>query len=212
MNRRALLIAAFALVVVASCSNEEPGGPGAGSGAGSGAPAEALAKLPMLPGDKYYVGGPILKRDKYGKYRIRAFEGEVEQPPSRGMIFGAKLEGDKMEYRVWANGKLLAVHRGTMRDGIFWQEYAEGYRDEKLTSRERDENIDAEQRTKSVLEDIDPDNGEVIRVTESYLSYFPPKIDMDDEDDKDWEDDDTEDDEATAPAAPPAAAPPAGQP
>lgn len=180
MNRSALLIVALALTTVASCWSGEPTGGGAPAPSAAGS-EEEVARIPMLPGYKYYAGGPILKRDAHGRYRIQKFDGEVEQPPSRGMIFGAKVDGDKMEYRVWANGKLIAVHRGTFRDGVFWQDYAEGYRGEKLTSRERDEHLDDQKKTKAVLEDIDPETGEVIRVTEFLRPYTQPKVDAEEE-------------------------------
>ena len=110
-------------------------------------------------------------------------------PASRGMIFGAKVDGDRLEYRVWANGVLLGVHNGAMRKGVFWQDYAEGYRNGKLVAREHDVHDDAAKRSKVTTEDLDPDNGEVIRVKEASVSYLPPKtkpedeIDMDDDDD-----------------------------
>lgn len=180
MQRRALSIAFLALFAAASCSEDRPAPDGAP--AAPAAAEEKVAKIPLLPGFKYYAGGPVMKRDAYGTYRLHHFDGEVEQPPSRGMVFGAKREGDKLEYRVWANGKLIAVHRGVFREGdVFWQEYAESYVDEKLTARERDENLDDQKKTKVVLEDIDPENGEVIRVTEALRSYYPPKIETDDE-------------------------------
>lgn len=194
MQRRALSLAALVLFSVVSCSDDQPA-----AEAPSAAPAgteQKVAKIPLLPGYKYYAGGPVMKRDAYGSYRLHRFDGEVEQPPSRGMVFGAKREGDKLEYRVWANGKLIAVHRGTFREGdVFWQDYAESYVNEKMTARERDEHLDDQKRTKVVLEDIDPATGEVIRVTESLRSYLPPKVE-----DAGGADDDTEDAAGGAPA------------
>lgn len=152
-----------------------------------------LAKIPILPGYKYYVGGPIMKKDAYGRYRLHKFEGEVEQPPSRGMIFGAKFDGDKLEYKVWGNGRLLGYHRGVMRDGVFWQEYAEAYRKEVLVAREVLVHDDEAMRSKVTSEDIDPETGEVIRKREGLLSYRPMK-DPDDPEDE-WFNDDEEDEE-----------------
>lgn len=156
------------------------------------------AKVPILDGYKYYVGGPVMDKDPYGRYRIRDFQGEVQQPPSRGMVFGVKRDGDRMEYRVWGNGKLLAVHKGLMRDGIFWQDYVEGYRDEKLVAREHHVHNDAETRTTIKTEDFDPKTGESIRVREYSVSYQPPVIPSDPEDDSEL----GSDDEEAAPAAP----------
>ncbi|HEY2772953.1 MAG TPA: hypothetical protein VGK20_02750 [Candidatus Binatia bacterium] len=201
----ALLVVPLALL--AACSKQDTAAPAGNAAAPAAAekPQAELAKIPMLPGYKYYVGGPLMKQDPYGHFRIGDFLGEVEQPPSRGMIFGARRDGDKMEYRVWGNGILLGVHRGVFRDGVFWQDYAEGYRDGKLVARENDVNIDEEKRTKETTEDIDPQTGEVIRTKVLMLSYLPPNLKPDG--DIDDEDTNTPPDKAAAPAPPPAAAP-----
>ena len=173
MENRSVFVALLLAVVVASasgCSKEET----AATTGGSADTAASVAKIPILPGFKYYVGGPVLKRDPYGHFRISKFNTEMEQPPSRGMIFGVKVDVDRLEYRVWGNGKLLAVHRGVMRDGLFWQEFAETYRDEKVVAREHDVNDDSIKRSKQTTDDIDPETGEVIRTKEASVSYYPP--------------------------------------
>jgi hypothetical protein len=176
-NRFAILLPAIFAAVMLGCS-KAPSSP-----TGTASDTAVVAKIPILPGYKYYIGGPTLKRDPYGHFRIAKFNGEVEQPPSRGMVFGAKVDGNQLEYRVWGNGKLLALNRGIMRDGVFWQEYAETYRDEKLVAREHNVNDDNVKRTKQTTEDIDPETGEVIRTKETSISYFPPaKLPDDDED------------------------------
>ncbi|HXC50716.1 MAG TPA: hypothetical protein VN634_07530 [Candidatus Limnocylindrales bacterium] len=177
-KRFAILLPAVLAAALLGCSKEETSAPGTGA---TGSTA-TVAKIPILPGFKYYIGGPSLKRDPYGHFRIAKFNGEVEQPPSRGMIFGVKLDGNQLEYRVWGNGKLLAVHRGVMRDGLFWQEYAESYRDEKLVAREHNVNDDSIKRYKQTTEDIDPETGEVIRTKEASISYYPPARMPDDDD------------------------------
>lgn len=200
----------LSICAVAACSNDEPASPGANAAplaAAKSSGEETVAKIPILPGYKYYVGGPVMKRDQYGRYRIMKFNDEVQQPPSRGMIFGTRSDGDQLEYRVWGNGTLLAFHKGVMRDGLFWQQYAESYRSNKLTARERSEFIDAEKRSKVTIEDIDPEDGEVIRTRQYYASYIPPP-----KPDPDEEDEEGEEMERTNSGAPPAAAPPAGKP
>lgn len=181
---RAKVIVGVALAaLVAACSREEAAAPEAKAPAAA-APAAAakpaaeaeVPKIPMLPGYEYYAGGPSLKRDAYGRFRIASFNGKVDQPPSRGMIFGVKREGDQLEYRVWANGALAALHRGTMREGLFWQDYVENYRGGKLTAREKDTHNDATRTSHIVVEDIDPENGEVIRTRELDHSYLPPAM------------------------------------
>ena len=179
-----LSIVTLLMLGLAACSNEESGKPNAPAAGTAVAPAAKgqLAKIPILPGYKYYVGGPVMKKDAYGRFRLSGFNGEVQQPPSRGMIFGARNDGDQLEYQVWGNGVLLGLHRGKMRDGVFWQEYAEGFRQGVVIARETTVNDDATRKSKVTTQDIDPDNGEVIRTRETLSSYMPPAV-KDDEDD-----------------------------
>jgi len=192
MKRRSVLsILTLAMLTVAACSKEEAAAPKAPVAGAPAAPAAEgqLAKIPILPGYKYYVGGPVMKKDAYGKFRLSGFNGEVQQPPSRGMIFGAKTDGDQLEYRVWGNGVLLGLHRGVMRGGVFWQTYAEGYRQGVLIARETIVNDDETKRSKVTTQDLDPENGEVIRTREASLSYLPP-ADLEDDEDPDENDED----------------------
>jgi hypothetical protein len=183
--RRALPVALLSLLAIAGCSNEEsppavatkPAGTPIAEPAKPKGPTPVneaeLQKIPILPGYKYYVGGPKMKADKYGKQRIESFNDEVAQPPSRGMIFGVKREGDKMEYTVWGNGRILAVHRGTMRDGVYWGDYSEGYKNGKVVAREHITYDDQAQRAKIVTEEFDYETGESIRTKETSRGYAP---------------------------------------
>lgn len=190
MKRFILLsIALFAVCVAAACSKSEapPAAAPAVAPAAAKAPAAEARTLqiPILPGYKYYVGGPALSRDQYGRYRISAFNGEVQQPPSRGMIFGVKRDGDQIEYRVWGNGTPLGFHKGVMKDGGFWEDYGEGYRMGKLVAREKTTHDDVAKQSKVVTEDLDPETGERIRTKEGFLPYAPAKIAEDPDDDAD---------------------------
>lgn len=204
MKRSSMLAVLTFTLFAAACTSDEGKPSAAAPTAATPAPAAASpdearpAKVPILEGYKYYVGGPVMGKDPYGRYRISDFQGEVQQPPSRGMVFGVKRDGEQLEYRVWGNGKLLAVHKGVMRDRIFWQEYVEGYRDEKLVAREHHTHNDAETRTTIKTEDLDPKTGESIRVREYSVSYKPPVIPSGLEDDPEKD----SDDEDAAPAAP----------
>lgn len=206
MKRLPLLsLVTITILCAAACSNEEPAKPSdtPAAEAEPSAPATpaaegSLPKIPILSGYKYYVGGPVMKKDEYGRFRLHRFDGEVAQPPSRGMIFGAKRDGDQLEYKVWGNGVLLGHHRGVMRGDVYWEEYAEGYRQGKLIARERRTNDDAARVAKIVTEDVDPETGEVIRTRERSESYLPAKIDDELEDDEDESEGDAPD------SAPPA--------
>jgi hypothetical protein len=223
--RRALPVAMISVLLVAGCSKEEapppvvakpatppavPGAPGTKPKGPTPVNEAELPKIPILPGYKYYVGGPKLKQDKYGKQRIESFQDEVAQPPSRGMIFGVKRDGDKLEYTVWGNGRILAVHRGTMRDGVYWGDYSEGYKNGKVVAREHITYDDQAQRAKIVTEEFDFETGESIRKKETSRRYAPIPLP---------EDMEADEDEAPAGAAPapgapesPGAAPKAGAP
>lgn len=178
---RIVLIATWTAVAAAACSKSETP-PATPSPVAAAAPASesAVLKIPVLPGYKYYVGGPVMSQDAYGRFRISSFNGEVQQPPSRGMVFGAKVDGDQMEYRVWGNGTPLGFHKGKLRDGVYWEDYSEGFRMGKLVARERQVHDDAARTTKVITEDLDPENGEVIRTKEGTLPYAPPVIEDDD--------------------------------
>lgn len=201
MKRSSTLAVLTFTLFAAACTSDEGKPPAASPPAAASAADEARpVKVPILEGYKYYVGGPVMGKDAHGRYRISDFQGEVQQPPSRGMVFGVKRDSDQMEYRVWGNGKLLAVHKGVMRDGIFWQEYVEGYRDEQLVAREYHTHNDAETRTTIKTEDLDPKTGESIRVREYSVSYQPPVLPSEPGDDADLGSDD---DDAAPAASPP---------
>jgi hypothetical protein len=198
---RFLLLATCAAVVVSACSKSETPAPATPAAAAKPAAPEAkVLKVPVLPGYKYYVGGPELSRDPYGRFRISGFNGEVQQPPSRGMVFGAKREGNQLEYRVWGNGTPLGYHKGIMRDGVYWEEYGEGYRMGKIVARERQTHDDAAKRSKVITEDLDPETGELIRTKETEISYEPPALD--DEFFADTDEDEDEDEDAAPKQAP----------
>lgn len=177
MKRSSLVLSAL-LFVLAGCSKPETPPAAAPAPAAAKAPAaEArVLQVPVLPGYKYYVGGPVLAQDAYGRFRITSFNGEVQQPPSRGMVFGVKREGDQIEYRVWGNGTPLGFHKGVMKDGLYWEDSSEGYRMGKLVAREKMTHDDAAKQTKIVTEDLDPETGEQIRTKEGFLPYTPPKL------------------------------------
>ncbi len=215
--------AALTMLVVAGCSREEAptqtaakaGAPAAAPGAKAKGPTPVneadLPRIPILEGYKYYIGGPFLAPDKYGKQRIQKFNDEVAQPPSRGMVFGARRDGDRMEYKVWGNGRILGYHKGVFREGVYWDEYIEGYKDGKVVARETITHDDVAQRSKVITEELDYETGEVIRTKELSLSYLPAALPKEMEDDED-EDEDAPAADAPKAAAPAAAAPPAAAP
>jgi|GEM_PF-1068988 len=218
MSRPIVRLGALALVVAAcavACSSD-PSKDNKGSQTGAVSQQAAAAddlrpdKVPILEGYTYYVGGPLLKKDAYGRERIAKFLGEVAQPPSRGMVIGAKRDGDRLEYRVWVNGRAVGVYRGLVRDGLFWREYVETYRNDKPIARELSVNDDAAQLMRIKVEDVDPLTGETIRVTETTKKYAAPVLpDLPEEDSRQDSAQGNGKADAAAPAQPNQAAPPA---
>lgn len=205
----ALLLCICTVLALSACTSDEAGKQPAESSTSSVATTGGdapILKIPILPGYKYYVGGPRMGQDEYGRFRVKSFLGEVEQPPSRGMIFGAKAEGDALEYRMWGNGLLLNVQRGKMKNGVFWPDQVEAYRLGKLIVRQNVTYEDDAKRYKVTAQDIDPENGEVIRTTESSHSYYPPAPKEEEEalgaDEDSGEDSGDKAPAAAAPAAP----------
>lgn len=187
---------AFAVALFGIACSSDPGKEptAAKPDAAATSPASAAdarpVKVPILEGYTYYVGGPLLKKDTYGRMRIAKFLGEVAQPPARGMVIGAKSDGDRLEYRVWVNGRAVGVYRGVMREGTFWREYIETFHGDKTVAREFTVNDDAAQLMRIKLEDVDPATGETIRVTERTQTYLAPKL-------PDLPDEDSEEDESS---------------
>ncbi|MBI5505511.1 MAG: hypothetical protein HY899_11970 [Deltaproteobacteria bacterium] len=211
MSRPIVPLGALALAVAifaAACSSEpSKENKETQTGAASKAPPAAgdarPAKIPILEGYTYYVGGPLLKKDAYGRERIAKFLGEVAQPPGRGMVIGVKREGDRLEYRVWVNGGSVGLYRGVTRDGLFWREYIETFRGEKTIVREFTVNDDAAQLMRIKTEQVDPETGETIRVSETTKKYQAPALPDLPEDSED-DDSGAEKGDSDAKPAPPA--------
>ena len=173
----------FVLVVVSAlsaCSRDEP------------KPTAAPVSIEPVEGMKYYVGGPLMKADQYGRYRISGFNGEISAPTTRGLLLGAKLDGNRFEYRTWINGKLISRSTGFVDDnGLYWYEERFTYHFNGNAIAHQLLRYDDDRKVMlSTLEQLDPETGEVVRTHETEIPYTP----VDDGPD-DWDDDEDEDDE-----------------
>ncbi len=145
-------------------------------------------KIPIIEGMTYYVGGPVVANDSFGRTRFRSFAGEVEIPPSRGMVIGHKDLGNKAyEYRVWINGDPLSLQRGTVDDeGFLLNDYQEGFAKGKLVGRLYFTYDDEKEKLSTKVEHVDPETGELIKTEYKERDYVIGGDDWEeDEDDED---------------------------
>ena len=165
---------------------------GACSGGGEDATdktgAAATAKSPpppieRVPGMKFYVGGPVLKQDRYGRERLMLFSGEVSAPTTRGLLIGFKPEsdGEDFDYRTYINGRLVANSTGFLVDDLLWfkERFSYNSAGQRITHQTFTYD-DASEMMTSRLEHLDPESGEVIEVIDEKIPYSPPEDDEED--------------------------------
>ena len=148
--------------------------------------AEVGEEIPERPpvevveGMKYYVGGPIMMSDRYGRLRITGFNGRVMAPTQRGLLVGLKLgEDGRFDFRTWLNGSLTQVSTGFAdEEGLLWYEERSSYDSQgRVIARQIFAYDDESMIITSTLEEVDPENGEVIESRVSELPYVPPQDD-----------------------------------
>jgi hypothetical protein len=159
----------------------------------------APVKIEPIEGMKYYVGGPIMKYDKYGRMRLAGFNGEVSNPTTRGLLLGFKKNDDgSFDYRTWLNGAIISESTGFLDpDGLLWYRERVSYDATGAVVVKQKFTYDDERKVmKSTLEHLDPADGTVVKTVSDEVPFTPPPPAPDSEDDSE----DSED------GAPPAAA------
>lgn len=149
------------------CSKSQEGAPAKGS---------ASATIEPVEGMKYYVGGPIMKFDQYGRMRLGGFNGEISTPTSRGLLLGFKKNADStFDYRTWLNGAIITQSTGFLdKDGLLWYTERVSYdANGDITVRQKFEYNDEAKIAKSVLNHIDPESGEVVKTFTQETPYAP---------------------------------------
>ena len=161
-------------------------------------PQAAQAELPKItpvPEMKYYVGGPVMKHDSYGRLRLGGFSGEVATPSSRGLLIGYKLEpdGKTFDYRTWVNGRAVSKSTGFLDGaGLLWFSNRETYDSEgKIIARQAYTYDDAAKVMHSSVEQLDPVTGAVIQTFKQDMPYTP--VEEPDEDEEEDEEGDAGD-------------------
>jgi len=157
----------FASVVIQACTRSDET---------SSSTAPAAATVEAIEGMKYYVGGPVMKFDKYGRMRLAGFNGEISSPTSRGLLLGFKKNADStFDFRTWLNGAIITKSTGFLDgDGMLWYSERISYdADGEVTVRQKFQYDDEKKVMTSVLEHIDPKSGEVVKTTTQEIPYAP---------------------------------------
>ncbi len=134
-------------------------------------------KVAAQEGFKYYVGGPIIQSDQYGRNRLSGFNGTIMQPTNRGLLVGVKMDKDRnFEFRTWLNGALAQLSTGFIRDdGTYWYRERRGYdaAGTLVTKRAFEYDDEAEVMT-TVVTYYDTDDGTVLEERTLEMPYKPP--------------------------------------
>jgi hypothetical protein len=136
----------------------------------------AVAAIEAIEGMKYYVGGPVMKFDKYGRMRLGGFNGEISSPTSRGLLLGFKKNTDAtFDYRTWLNGAIIQDSKGFLdADGLLWYTERVSYdASGAVTVRQKFEYDEQAKTMKSILDHIDPATGEVVKTSTQEIPYAP---------------------------------------
>ncbi len=134
-------------------------------------------KVSAEQGFKYYVGGPVMKTDEYGRNRLSGFNGPVMQPTSRGLLVGVRIDADaNFKFRTWLNGALAQSSSGFIKDdGTYWYLKREGYDAAGMVVTKRTYQYDDDaQQTTTVLTYYDTDDGSVLEERTVETPYEPP--------------------------------------
>ncbi len=125
----------------------------------------ANPKIEIEKGMRYFVGGPLISVDRYGRSRIKSYEGEVLTPPSRGVVIGLKQDEDgNFESKTWILGRLVSLTKGLLgSDGLQRPTYKETYSGGKVIWRQWIEYDNAAEKMKIKHEMIDPESGKVVK-------------------------------------------------
>lgn len=128
-------------------------------------------------GYKYYVGGPIMRVDEYGRTRLGGFSGLVLQPTNRGLLVGVRTDAEgTFEFSTWLNGALAQSSTGFIReDGTYWFYERQGYNSKgaAVTKRTFLYNDDRQVVTTTVVY-YDASDGSVLEERSWETPYTPP--------------------------------------
>jgi hypothetical protein len=150
-------------------------------------PEKSELGIEPIAGMKYYVGGPVMKADRYGRLRLAGFNGEVSAPTSRGLLIGIKIDDSKhFDYRTWLNGLAVSQSTGFLdQDGLLWYTHRSTFDGNgKIVARQTFEYDDSRLVMTSLLEHLDPETAEVVRSHREELPYAPVEEEEDEDDEE----------------------------
>lgn len=159
------------------------------------APEAKVEAIEPIEGMKYYVGGPIMKHDKYGRLRLAGFNGEISSPTTRGLLLGFKKNDDgTFDYRTWLNGEIISQSTGFLDEGgLLWYNERVSYdANGDVVVRQKFTYDDDKKVMLSSLDHIDPQDGDVVKTESQEIPYTPPADDEESEDEDDDESDPAE--------------------
>ncbi len=142
-------------------------------------------KIEARAGWKYYVGGPVMQPDGFGRFRIGEFQGEISKPSARGFLVGVKRDPDKkFQMATWINGLRMMEASGFIgRHGIYFVTHRTALDGQgRVMSKQTLEYDDEHELEKSVLEYFDPETGELVHTSKTQRPYRPPPDNEDDDD------------------------------
>ncbi len=186
MRLRSLKIAATVAVAVSLLSAPLLSGCSREKAAPKNSATKQESKIEQITGMRYYVGGPVMKPDNYGRLRLAGFNGQVTTPSSRGLLIGYKPNGDgTFLYRTWINGRSVQESKGFLDEqGLLWfTERATYDSQERVIARQKLSYDNDKQIMTSNFEQIDPETGEVVKTTKRDMPYAPPESPDEEEDD-----------------------------
>ncbi|RMF25036.1 MAG: hypothetical protein D6760_01910 [Deltaproteobacteria bacterium] len=140
--------------------------------------------IEKIEGMRYYVGGPVMKADKYGRLRLGGFNGQVTTPSSRGLLIGYKPNDDgTFEYRTWVNGRPVQKSVGFRdEDGLLWFTKRETYDGQGRVIARQTLTYDNDREVmNSTYEQVDPETGKVLKSVSREVPYAPPSEKEDEE-------------------------------
>jgi hypothetical protein len=175
---RGALAASVVVAMFVGCTSEPP------------EPEKNELVIEPIVGMKYYVGGPVMKADRYGRLRLSGFNGEVSAPTSRGLLIGIQIDDTKhFDYRTWLNGLAVSQSTGFLdQDGLLWYTHRSTFDGNgRIVARQSFEYDDSRLVMTSLLEHLDPETTEVVRSHREELPYAPVE-DEEDEDEEETED------------------------
>ncbi|MFP6626048.1 MAG: hypothetical protein VCA74_03180 [Deltaproteobacteria bacterium] len=138
---------------------------------------EEAPVIETIAGMRYYVGGPKVKEDRYGRSRIYEFSGRIMAPTVRGLLVGFKVDPDRnFEFMTWLNGSMMQKSSGFLdEEGLLWYLTRETVDVDGAVFVRQTFTYDNERRVMtSHFRDLDPETGEVLSSTVTEIPYSPP--------------------------------------